>query len=289
MPGEKRKKVIIFLLIVSIFFLFLVSTRKEPPIIVAKTFELKSVDASYYEFVDEDTNCKDICYTEYVVLSNGMAFAKKEIKLDGEKKAEVSLGLMDKDKAGDLIRQARDLMGGSSSTGINCTDCRLYHLFYGDKSETRAFTSRVENAPRFMFRVQEMTIPAFADIRLLDPFFVHFIFGTQGGNAVDYHFYPEGTVLREEFGRNNGELIASKIYTLNPDGLEILKDLVTDDYFRSEDSDLKDCGREGLEWGYLEIQKGADYKTVYTCGSGASGADKIFNELLNKLNESQKE
>ena len=62
------------------------------------------------------------------------------------------------------------------------------------------------------------------------------------------------TVLYEEFGQKNGELITSAIYTIRQEDVDFMRESTTEDFFNSKTS-LENCIEKGLEWGYLEIKK----------------------------------
>lgn len=218
-------------------------------------FEFKETDISYYEFVYEDFGCKNDCFIEYIVHSNGVVFTKKETMADKGRKTEINLGTIDKNKAEDLINYTKKIIENLGTKNVNCADCRFYHIFYGSPRETKAFTTYFENAPEFIAEINAVTESALKEIRPLESFFVHFVFQPVEGNSIDYHFYPEGTVLKEEFGKKNGELLFSAIYFLDLQEINNLKKIVTDDYFISLDN-LNDCNAANLLWGYLEIKKG---------------------------------
>jgi len=82
--------------------------------------------------------------------------------------------------------------------------------------------------------------------------------------------------------KKNGELVSSAIYTINQEDVNFLRDSVTDDYFSSTNN-LKNCLDKDLEWGALAIKKGNKYNLVYTCGGSSSTADRLFDELLERI------
>jgi len=245
------------------------------------TFDFKETDMKYYEFVYEDTECKDECLTEYIVHSNGLVFPKKETNTGGMINTEIYIGIIDKKKAETLIERTKTDIGNTNTEGIDCDSCQLYHIFYGEKEITRSFTTRTENAPGFFKDIEENTSQELKTQTPLEPFFIHLIFKKPKENAIDYHFFPDGTVLKEQFGERNGELLSSAIYTISQKDMDAMKQSTTNDIFASSDN-LDRCDKNNLEWGYIEIQKGTSYKLIYTCGTGNSRADKLFSELLKK-------
>lgn len=248
-------------------------------------FNFQKTDLSYYEFVYEDSSCESgECLVEYIVQSDGTVFLKKETKKNNISEIEIKAGMIEKKEAESLVYSVKNAVANVSGTGgVDCVSCQLYHLFYGDPFQTKTIVKYRAGVPGFMLKVRENTELGLETMALLDPFFVHFVFEPRGKSTVDYHFYPNGLVLREEFGRKNGELLDSAIYSVSSENIDSLKRMVEDNYFASQDN-LYGCVRSDFSWGYLEIKKGDAYRAVFTCGNGSSGADKLFNELLNKTN-----
>jgi hypothetical protein len=245
------------------------------------TFDFRETDMRYYELVHEDATCRETCLTEYIIYSNGLVFLKKETMENEARETEIELGTIGGDRAEDLIQKTEEFIGDSNTRGVDCRECRLYHVFYGGRGETRSVTEYIEDAPGYIKELESETQDAVEDLNPEDSFFLHLIFKKPGQYAVDYHFNPDGTVLREEFGQRNGELISSQIYSLDPEEVRKLRDSITGEYFTSNSS-LENCHINNLEWGYLEIKKDSDYRLVYTCGTGYSAADMLFKELFEK-------
>ncbi len=245
------------------------------------TFNFRKTDMRYYEFVYEDLTCETICFEEYIVHSNGLVLIKKETRAEGITKTGIDTGTIDKTRAEELIQKTENLVGAINTGGVDCRECQIYHIFYGDPEKTASLTGYAEDAPEPIKEIGEETRLALKNIKPIDPYFMHFIYKKPGNNSIDYHIYPDGTVLKEEFGQKNGELIKSAIYTLSQRDIEHMIESTTVEYFTSEDN-LLNCNKNGLEWGYLEIKKDSDYRLVYTCGTGNSAADRLFNEMLRK-------
>lgn len=285
-PGKIRNvcgKIIFFLAIAVILFLISKNIETTQP---SNKFNFKKENISYIEFTDERLNCreKEICLIEYIIHSNGLVFAKQEKKQD-ENKVNIQIGIIDKFAAKNLLIQVKSFFQNFDKKIDECDNCRLFHLFYGDKETTNAFTAQAENSPIFLSEIGEKISKASERMELIDPFFLHFVFKPINKKAIDYHFYSDGIVLKEEFGEKNGELLSSAIYSLSNEEIKKINITVTNEYFSSNNSSFENCPEKNLEWGYLEVNKEEKYKTVYTCGEGTSAADKLFNELLEKTNE----
>lgn len=282
--SNKNKKIIIALLLfvaISLFIAYQLTIEKPPE--KNEALDFRKTNLSYYEFVYEDLSCEGkSCLTEeYIVFSNGLVFEKNEAQSDEKEKAEIRIGTIEKNEAEKLIGYAKNIPDGLNAGGIDCNDCQLFHVFYGDQIQTKAITKRVEDAPESMRKIKEMTEKALEKLESSNPSFVHLVFEPKGESAIDYHFYPDGTVLKEYFGVNNGDLLSSAIYSLNSEETAELTGMIKEDYFKSTDN-MEECVKTDLSWGYLEVKKGDAYRTVFTCGTGQSGADKLFKELLNK-------
>jgi hypothetical protein len=231
-------------------------------------FDFKETDLSYIEFVREEPES----FEEYIIHSNGLVL---------EKKAErIRIGHIDGKRAVEIIERAGDGMKDTTE-GIDCEECGIYHVFYGSPRETLAYTVRMDEAPQYVLELEEETKKVADELVRGEAFYVHFVYKRTGEYVTDYHFYPDGTTLLEEFGPRNGELKNSRIYRLEREVMERIKREIPDEYFTSE-NDLMGCNSRDLEWGYLEIQKDGRYGTVYTCGTGNTAADELFNEFLEK-------
>ncbi len=242
------------------------------------TFSFRKTEYKYIEFVREDATCEKHCIEEYIIHSNGVTLIKKHFR---GRMPEIIIGTIPLNKAEALIQATGNLIRDEGNEGIECTECRIYHIFYGDKEKTNAYTVNMTDAPDKIKDLEEEIRENVEEINEMESFFVHFIYKKPGEYAVDYHFYPEGTVLYEEFGQGNGELIKSAIYTISPEDVDFMRKETTDDFFNSKTS-LENCITVGLEWGYLEIEKEDKYRLIYTCGTGNSTADALFNKLMEK-------
>lgn len=248
-----------------------------------KLFNFKKTDLSYYEFMYDDPGCRDgNCIKEYIIHSNGLVFSRDKSVINGSKKTKIKIGTIEKNKAGYLIAYTRDHMTVLNPEGIDCYNCGLVHIFYGDAAGKKSATSYIDVSPQFMRDVLAMTESEVENIGFFESFFAHIVFTSSGGVSADYHFYPDGTVLREEFGKKNGELLNFNIYTIEKSIIEEIKSGITEDYFTAEDSEAG-CVEVGLSWGYIELQVGQKYNFVYTCGVGDSAADELFKELFEKI------
>ncbi len=273
----------LFTAVILFFIIYIYIAAKENPPEGGKFFNFQKTDMSYYEFVYEDITCgRNPCLTEeYIIFSSGLVFKKTEEQTGGKEKTEAYIGKIEKNKAEEMIGYAKIIVDSFGGTGTECANCRLYHVFYGDMAQTKAVTKRIENAPESIREIGEMTRKALGNFKPSNSFFIHFVFEPKGGNTIDYHFFSDGTVLKEYFGMINGDLSSSALYSLNSKEVDELMGMVGGDYFKSTDN-LESCVKTDLNWGYLEVKRGNNYHTVYTCGNGQSGADKLFEELLKK-------
>jgi hypothetical protein len=247
-----------------------------------KLFNFKKTDLSYYEYMYDDPGCRNgNCMKEYIVHSNGIVFFRDESVINGFKKTKINIGEIEKNKAEYLISYTGDHMQILNPEGIDCFNCGLVHIFYGDAAGKKSATSYIDASPQFMHDALAMTESEVKNAKFFEPFFVHIVFTALRGNSIDYHFYSDGTVLKEEFGEKNGEFLAFDIYTIEKSVMDKMKDSITGDHFLAEDSQTG-CTEAGLKWGYIELEKGEDYNFVYTCGAGDSAVDKLFNELFEK-------
>jgi hypothetical protein len=148
------------------------------------------------------------------VHSNGIVFLRDESVVDGSRKTKINIGAIDKNKAEYLISYTGDHMQVLNPEGIDCRNCGLVHMFYGDTAGKKSATSYIDVSPQFMRDTLAMTESELKKASFFEPFFVHVVFSSLWENSIDYHFYSDGTVLKEEFGEKNGELIGFNIYTI---------------------------------------------------------------------------
>jgi hypothetical protein len=247
-----------------------------------KFFDFKETDASYYEYMYDDPGCRNnICMKEYIVHSNGIVFSRDESVINGSRKTKINTSKIEKNKAEYLIAYTGDHMQVLNPEGIDCQNCGLVHIFYGDTDKKKSATSYMDISPQFMSDVLAMTELELKNAILLEPFFVHVVFSSLWKNSADYHFYSDGTVLKEEFGEKNGELLGFNIYTIEKSVIDELRNSINKDHFLAKDNEIG-CVELGLKWGYIELQKDGEYNFAYTCGVGDSAVDKLFKELFEK-------
>jgi len=246
-----------------------------------KILEFHKTEMGYLEFVYEDTSCDSDCMREYIVMSNGAVLEKIEKEIGRENGTEIIIGSIDVNKADELIKAAEGITVNFSNNGLDCEGCRLYHLFYGSKKKTTSFTTLVSDAPEFMEKFEEKIKLVLESQESKEQFFIHFVFKKPQNNIVDYHFFSDGIVLKEEFGSKNGELALSEILMINKREIDDIKGLIKEGAYNSKDN-IKNCLKKGIEWGYIEIKNEDKYGSIYTCGEGTSEADKLFLELIEK-------
>lgn len=257
--------------------MFIVSSCKPQKDVI----RFQNTSMSYFEFVYEDASCSMDCSREHLVISNGITFTRTETALGSKKNVMISIGEIDAKNAALIIGEAEKITINHAAKDIICKDCRAYHLFYGDKGKTKSFSTLAYDAPDFIQRFEKTVQSALQNEKKLEPFFIHFIFEKTNKEAVDYHFYFDGTVIKEEFGPGNGDLISSAIYKINDFEIKKLRQLVTKGFYSSAEN-LENCRKNNIDWGYLEIKDKDDYGLVFTCGTGESEADKLFLDLLKK-------
>ena len=245
-------------------------------------FEFKDTSLRYLEFVYEDTTCASDCSREYIIMSNGITFTRTEKEIEEGKATKTIIGSIEKENARNIIDLAQDITSKSSNEGIDCKYCTLYHVFYGDNKKTKSFTTYIRSAQKSIEELQSRTLEELKGQKLLDQFFVHLVYKEPRKNTIDYHFYPDGTVLKEEFGPKNGELLSSKITEITKENLKEIKDMVGEKKYNSKEN-LRNCNQKGLEWGYMELSNQENYAIVFTCGFGESSEDKLYAALMKKI------
>ena len=112
-----------------------------------------------------------------------------------------------------------------------------------------------------------------------EQFFVQFVYTKLGQNSVDYHFFSDGSVLREEFIGDDLVLGPVSVFEIEKSELDSLKKKFDSEFFDSKSS-LDNCPLNGLAHGYLEVMNNDKYNFSWTCGTLDSRVDIVFNELM---------
>jgi len=240
---------------------------------------------SYYEFVSEDPGCKQACSTEYIVNSNGVVLRKVESNIGRDRLVKVNIGIIAKDKAQELILNVKTLVKAFKSEAIESYNRRLVHILFSDPDETKSVTKYADDAPQWISEVENNTDLALEATMPVESFYINFVSVPQKGNSLSYHFFPDGTILREEFTKKGRQLISAKAYSIDEKEISAIKEIIPQAYFNSSAGEINGCRDSGLEWGYIGIKKGGDYKVVYTCGAGNNIADNLFKALSKKIKE----
>ena len=243
-------------------------------------FNFKETRISYYEFVHENPACLEYCSAEYIVFSNNLIFSKIKDR-NGE---ELMIGHIPESEAKVLLELATQAIGNRNNDGTDCTTCDLYHLFYGDSRRTQAFTILRKDSPAFIEQLKEATENALENQQKPEQFFLQLVYTKKDEDSIDYHFFIDGTVLYEVFGKRNGELKSSAVYTITDQEVQDLRDLIGPGVYSSEDN-LMDCPKIGFDYGYLFIKDEDEEDIIWTCGTGQSPADMLFNTLFEKTGE----
>ncbi|MBU0758687.1 MAG: hypothetical protein KKG59_02510 [Nanoarchaeota archaeon] len=241
-------------------------------------FDFQETDLKYFEFVHENPSCEIYCDIEYIVVSNGMTLTKTKDFVG----REIIIGKIDPVDAEKLVRQTETQLGDLSNGGIDCRDCNINHIFYGDKSKTQAFTTYVDEAPEFIQNIHTDTERVLQSQQIPDQFFMNLVFKKNNEFAKDYHFFPDGTVLIEEFGELNGNLISSEIVKIDKSDMDTIRLSIEDGFFTSED-DSDTCWKKKLDYGYIQVLDKDKHNFVFICGIGDSSADRLFNKLVSKV------
>ncbi|GEM_PF-2663212 len=233
----------------------------------------------YYEIVHEKSDCKPYCSLEYIVLSNGIMLKKEsmEKEFNGFKVDLVDVG---EQKAIQAITFAEQSVNETKDS--TCSNCNNFHLFLIKGGKPWMFLEQEEKTPEFIKTIMEDSKKLFLEGQSTEDFFVQFVFKRVGQDAVDYHFFSDGVVLREEFIGFESRLGNAGLFRLSEEKKALVKSMATSDFFGSISS-LKNCQKNGLEYGYLEIKNNGLYDFVWTCGAEKSAADQLFNGLLQEF------
>lgn len=232
-------------------------------------------DLRFYEIVHERGDCKPSCSLEYLVISNGIMLKKESQGVYPNHKIELFSILPE--KAGELINLTSANI--KESTGEECRNCDLFTLFISTKEKPISFFAKEETAPDFINELEQKTADLEKGGKKEEQFFIQFVFQRLGKDAVDYHFFANGTVLKEEFKGNSFSLENASLYKIPEEKIAQIKSDVKPEFFTSKSS-IENCAEKGLSYGYLEVQKGPSYAFSWTCGAENTEADILFNLLL---------
>jgi len=231
---------------------------------------------NYYEVVHERANCDPYCSLEYLLVSNGYIL-KKESHSRGSVQHDITIVKISSSKAEQAIASTHNLITEHKTE--RCVNCNEFTFFTLKEGQPFMHVTSEENSPDEMKTIFETTKELFEEGTEAESFFVQFVYKKIAQNSIDYHLFPNGTIVKLEFIGNSYDLGAAEVYDLETEQIEEIRNLIQPEYFSSESS-LHECLTKGLEYGYLEIQKDDQYHFVWTCGTENSEADKLFNDLF---------
>ena len=255
-----------------LFLVLLLPCCSSPP---SDRFSMQPEDMRFFEYVSESPSS----FREYLTLSNGVSL----VKIHNGKDVVINVGMVPQESASSLIENGIGLIK-ESNKGIDCSDCSLMHLFYANGKETKAYTVLAENASSEVADLEGIFSTALDNVSGINQFYVHFLFQRQGGDIFDYHFFPDGSVIRSLFGPANGELKEAHFYSLGVNDHSRIRSMASDDVLSSRDDTLG-CVTSGLMWGTVEVYKDGRYAMINTCGTGQSAADKLFSFIMKGCGE----
>lgn len=232
-------------------------------------------DMRFFEYVSESPGA----FQEYLVLSNGVSLVKKHVNGSNV----ISVGRISKEDSYAIIEKGLALLK-EDNEGLDCSGCSLVHLFYADDSGTHAYSVLAQNASPEISDVEGIFSAELQNLSGQDQFYVHFLFQRQGEDIIDYHFFPDGSVIKSVFGTGNGELKEAHFYSISEKDRSDLKFMASEDVFSSGD-DLLGCVPAGLMWGTVEVYRDEKYVYIDTCGTGESAADKLFAFLKKRCGQ----
>jgi len=166
----------------------------------------------YYEIVIEKSGCKPYCSLEYIVLSNGLVMKKQsnsQIVIENT----VEIAKTTPEKAAQAIKFAQDNL--SEQKFDRCNGCDQFVFFTNKKPDLFMFVSRQEEAPDYLNKIIENSAGLFSGGEKGEQFFAQFVFKKTGKNAVDFHFYADGSVVKETYVGSSQELLGAEAFMLN--------------------------------------------------------------------------
>ncbi len=233
----------------------------------------------YYEIVFDKADCNPYCSTEFIVLSNGLVF-KKESYSRSVINNQIEIVKVSEDNALQAIKSAQESVGEQKTE--RCENCNSYVLFLEKKGRHFMFSAQEKDAPESVKKVFDDSTKLFLEGNKTEQFFVQFVFKRPGQNTADFHFFSDGTVLREDFSANTQILAGVEVFLLEKEKIDLIRGKISSDLFDSR-TGIENCFEKGLEYGYLEVQMDEQYGFFWTCGAQSSKADELFNDLLKEF------
>jgi len=237
---------------------------------------------SYYEIVKEDEKCADNCFLEYIVMSDGVVM-EKYIK-DFNNKEKNGIRMLNAGVEVEKLFEKVALFFNKYGTndGISCESCSSYHLYYSGRDGRRSFATIEGSNDSEVVNILSATMDLIAKASEGNVDFFHFYYGKKDGGYLDYHIFTDGVIIREVFGKRNGQLLESDIYRSDGKRIADVINLTKADFF-NENSEIKFCNNREFLWGYLEVKTRESYNYIYTCGDGKNDSDIIFDYLYNNF------
>jgi|WetSurMetagenome_2_1015567.scaffolds.fasta_scaffold13451_6 hypothetical protein len=254
-----------------LFFVLLLPCCSSPQ---SDRFSMHPEDMRFFEYVSESP----ASFREYLTLTNGATL----VKIHNGRDVQIKVGAISRGIASNLIEKGLVLIK-ENNKGIECSGCSLVHLFYAGK-ETKAYTVVAENASSNIKDLEGVFSGSLENMSEPDRFYVHFLFQRQGGDIIDYHFFPDGTVIKSVFGSANGELKEARFYSIGKNDHNEIRSRASEEVLSSWD-DMLGCVASGLMWGTVEVYRDGKYALINTCGTGESAADKLFSFLMKRCGE----
>lgn len=276
------KKIIVIItafLVLVLIVLLLIKSDKDVPV-----DDKNNNEFSYIEIVKEDPTCSENCFLEYIILSNGTVLKKYIKSFTDKSKNGLSLS-----KSGDdlsyLFKRANEITGKyGNNNGIECDKCVIYHLYRNEGETLSSYSSKSDETPEEIKDIMDEIGGVYENSIPGKDIFVHFYFERKDYEFIDYHIFTDGDVIREVFGRKNGELLESDTYRITAKQRSEIKNLIGKEFFLENTANISCLGKNIL-WGYLEIKKYDDYNYVYTCADGKLNSDIIFNYLMYNIDK----
>ncbi|MBS3061762.1 MAG: hypothetical protein J4215_04235 [Candidatus Diapherotrites archaeon] len=230
----------------------------------------------FLEVALDDLSCPaNVCSSEYLLTSNGWLLEKIQNSGDSTNPVSISVTRVPQESVQKIWNRLPPLF--SSSMDANCSSCPVWNSFWLHNGKLTRVNigkffqdeNRSGQLSDIFFELKQLSDSASPS----DDLFVQFVFQENGGRFVDYHFFPDGTFVRSEFGFGNGEILSARV---GNDPVKVAKvfDSVSDDFF--SDPAAVDCPAS-LTHGSMIVSKGARESLDFFCVN--SGAKRLFLQL----------
>lgn len=255
-----------FLAILGVVLLFLAVGCTKPPVPDSKL--------TYFEFVIDKERCNEpVCFLEYIVASDGSFLEKSAFRNGVDIPAEIFLGQLDSEQAASLLSFVGQNLQNQTEP---CQEC--YRLYYSDG--TRLFRQEIPLEPQneTLERLRTLLAEAKKTAVPAPDFFAKLVFKEYQKPTVDYHFFPSGLVIKEEFS-DRADIFSGAELSIRKEKILELQNQVDDSFFDSQTAPswqpTFNCLPD-ISYGYLEIKKNGKYASKWVCGGGNTAADRLF-------------